>query len=124
MPERSKRPCRQPGCPGTHRNASGYCDAHADKARAYDRSRPSAAGRGYDRIWAAARTWYLRENPLCVVCQAEGHTRTATVVDHITPHKGDQVIFWDRSRWQALCKHHHDAKTDSEAYRGPQGVWE
>jgi 5-methylcytosine-specific restriction protein A len=35
----------------------------------------------------------------------------ATVVDHILPHRGDRVLFWDRSNWQALSKKCHDRKT-------------
>jgi 5-methylcytosine-specific restriction protein A len=38
----------------------------------------------------------------------------ATVVDHIVPHKGDKVKFWDSSNWQSLCKRCHDAKTATE----------
>jgi 5-methylcytosine-specific restriction endonuclease McrA len=30
------------------------------------------------------------------------------VVDHTIPHKGDQVLFWDRTNWQASCRPHHD----------------
>jgi 5-methylcytosine-specific restriction protein A len=24
--------------------------------------------------------------------------------DHIKPHKGDPVLFWDQSNWQPLCQ--------------------
>jgi len=33
------------------------------------------------------------------------------VVDHIQPHRGDQLLFWDRTNWQTLCKRCHDQKT-------------
>jgi 5-methylcytosine-specific restriction protein A len=33
------------------------------------------------------------------------------VVDHIVPHRGDLTVFWDRSRWQALCASCHGRKT-------------
>lgn len=36
------------------------------------------------------------------------------MVDHITPHKGDRGLFWDRNNWQALCKTCHDTKTAAE----------
>ena len=39
---------------------------------------------------------------------------SATVVDHITPHQGNQNLFWDTNNWQALCKPCHDRKTLSE----------
>ena len=41
--------------------------------------------------------------------EAEGKVRPASVVDHITPHKGDQALFWDEANWQSLCAPHHDS---------------
>lgn len=70
--------------------------------------------RGYTYRWQKARLQYLREHPLCVMCQADGRINAADVVDHIKPHRGDQAMFWDESNWQALCKSHHDAKTQTE----------
>ncbi|WP_307728291.1 HNH endonuclease [Paenibacillus plantiphilus] len=61
-----------------------------------------------------ARKAFLRENPLCKHCIDAGRVEASTVVDHIIPHRGDQVMFWLRSNWQALCKTHHDAKTTRE----------
>ena len=37
-----------------------------------------------------------------------------TVVDHIRPHRGDPVLFWDEKNWQSLCKSCHDKKTWNE----------
>jgi len=119
VPQRPKRPCRHPGCPETHRNQNGYCDDHAQDARAYDRNRPHRSKRGYDRRWIRARALYLAEHPFCVVCQAKGKMIVATEVDHITPHKGDQDLFWDESNWQPLCKNHHSAKTARETFGPP-----
>ena len=51
------------------------------------------------------------------MCKAQGYTTLATVVDHITPHKGDLSLFWDRGNWQSLCKDHHDA-TKAREERG------
>lgn len=30
------------------------------------------------------------------------------VVDHVEPHHGDMVKFWNTALWQAACKWHHD----------------
>ena len=57
---------------------------------------------------------YLATHPLCVKCMAVGRYTKATVVDHIKPHRGDSVLFWDRDNWQALCKRCHDRKTWAE----------
>ena len=47
-------------------------------------------------------------------CEKEGLVRPATEVDHIEPHGGDMVKFWDCEKWQALCKSHHSRKTAKE----------
>ena len=47
------------------------------------------------------------------MCQAEGRHTPAQVTDHITPHKGDLALFWDRNNWQSLCKWHHDRHKQS-----------
>ena len=67
----------------------------------------SSTQRGYGYKWQKAREAFLRENPLCVMCQVEGRVTVATVVDHIEPHRGDQSLFWRRSNWQSLCSTHH-----------------
>lgn len=72
--------------------------------------RRKTAERGYGARWQKARAEYLSrpENVLCVMCGAEGRITAATVVDHITPHRGDEALMWDESNWQPLCKPHHD----------------
>nr|WP_246414712.1 HNH endonuclease signature motif containing protein [Yoonia ponticola] len=32
----------------------------------------------------------------------------ATTVDHIKPHRGDKVLFWDKNNWQSLCTSCHN----------------
>ncbi len=116
MPIKPKAPCRQPGCPALV--DKGYCPAHqkADRKR-YDQARGTAAQRGYGSRWAKARASYLLSHPLCVMCEAEGRTTMATVVDHRIPHKGDQAMFWDVNNWQSLCAHHHNSHKQSEERR-------
>jgi 5-methylcytosine-specific restriction enzyme A len=41
------------------------------------------------------------------MCKDRGHLKLAEEVDHIVPHKGDPVLFWDTRNWQGLCKHDH-----------------
>lgn len=73
------------------------------------KQRLTATERGYDRKWHKARTRFLAEHPLCAMCMELGIVRQATVVDHIVPHRGNPELFWDRSNWQALCRHCHDS---------------
>jgi 5-methylcytosine-specific restriction endonuclease McrA len=70
--------------------------------------------RGYDYKWQKARERFLFDNPLCVYCQREGRVTAASVVDHITPHHGDQALFWRQSNWQPLCKPCHDSVKQRE----------
>ncbi|MDL2207048.1 HNH endonuclease, partial [Eubacteriales bacterium OttesenSCG-928-N13] len=83
MPRKPDRPCRHPGCAALSDGA--YCPAHRKQ---YAR-RESAAARGYDAKWQRERLRFLRTNPLCVRCRAEGRLAPATVVDHIVPHRGN-----------------------------------
>lgn len=75
--------------------------------QAYDKSRGSAADRGYTREWSRKSGQHKREHPLCVGCLALGVSEPVTVTDHIVPHRGDEVLFWDRSNWQSACNLHH-----------------
>lgn len=109
MPHKPKRPCRYPGCPNLCEKGT-YCEEHR-KEWSPDALRGNAAARGYDAKWREARRLFLKRNPLCQRCLKFGRLTPATVVDHIVPHRGDQLLFWDQENWQALCKSCHDQKT-------------
>ena len=106
------RPCRHPGCSALTRES--YCDKH----------KPSKAGRKVSAQWHG---WYnlpvwkddlrpaqLLREPFCSECAKQGRRTRATVVDHVTPHRGDWLLFIDPANHQSLCKHHHDKKTAKE----------
>lgn len=67
------------------------------------------ARRLYGPRWRRLRADYLRRNPICVEHRRLGFVVVANIVDHKIPHKGDQVLFWSESNWQALCKTCHDS---------------
>ena len=71
------------------------------------RAGKTSTERGYGYKWQQAREGYLRLHPVCVMCDAEGKVTVATVVDHITPHEGNQALFWNSANWQSLCATHH-----------------
>ena len=75
-----------------------------EQQRTHDDHRGSARERGYTNKWDKARLHYLAAHPLCICCGAQGMIHPATVVDHIEPHKGDMVKFWNRANWQGLCE--------------------
>lgn len=107
MPRKPLKPCKHPGCPEL--TAGDYCEKHIKLHQ-----RPSAKARGYDYKWQKASKKFLKAHPFCEYCKKESRLVKATVVDHITPHRGEQKLFWDESNWQALCKKCHDQKTMTE----------
>ena len=74
----------------------------------------TSSERGYNSRWRKARESYLKSHPLCVMCEEQNKIVAATVVNHIIPHKGDQVIFWDESKWQSLCASCHSSVKQRE----------
>lgn len=83
MPMKPKKPCRHPGCPKLTDGL--YCEEHEALHRG---DRASSSKRGYNRQWQKARARYLKAHPLCVQCMKERQGVTATVVDHVKPHRG------------------------------------
>lgn len=120
-PKRSKgrrslfpKPCSVMGCANlTH---DRFCEEHQSHA---DKYRPNSYQRGYNNRWRKAREAYLVSHPLCEHCKQAGIITLATVVDHGTPHKGDEELFWDMDNWQSLCESCHNRKTARE----DMGAW-
>ena len=82
-------------------------------------SKPQRATRRmYNRRWVRQRASFINENPLCVACENVGRVRPAAEVDHVVPHRGNEVLFWDVNNWQALCKRCHSRKTVREGNTG------
>ncbi len=107
------RPCTYPGCRSLVQ--AGRCDVHRRAlARDTDARRGSAAARGYGGAWVKARAAFLRAHPLCAAHEARGQLVAATVVDHITPHRGDRELFWQSANWRPLCAACHNIKTARE----------
>ena len=114
-----KKMCHWPGC--TSAAGGYYCDRHkiaAQKRKEKNstlfkctRRKRSAHYNALYRSarWRKARYTFLKAHPLCVMCGAP-----ATVVDHITPHRGDSDLFFDEGNLQALCASCHSAKTLKE----------
>jgi 5-methylcytosine-specific restriction protein A len=97
-----------PWQPTVHRPV-GWRDKRArDQDYALHRNKRSVALMR-STAWRDARAKFLRVHPVCAGCGA-----IAMVVDHLDPHCGDPVIFWDRRRWQALCVPCHARKTAAQ----------
>jgi len=72
----------------------------------------------YGRRWGKARKEHLEQYPFCTMCENDGRMHYGIVVDHVIPHRGDPVLFWDETNWQTLCGMHHDAAKQSEEKTG------
>ena len=119
MPSKPLRSCRAAGCPKPA-VIGGRCREHArELRREYDKDRPSAAQRGYDRKWRRIRAQFLRHHPYCSECGAP-----ATDVDHIVPLRKGGTNEW--ANLQSFCHRHHSAKTMRESVRagGSQSLGE
>ena len=58
--------------------------------------------------WQKIRKAHITEHPLCEMCLQQGKTTLARVVDHITPHRGNEVLFYS-GPFQSLCYPHHNS---------------
>lgn len=61
------------------------------------------------KAWHRLRWHQLQNHPLCVMCESQGNTAAATIVDHIDAHRGDEIKFFDPTNLQSLCKRCHDS---------------
>ena len=66
---------------------------------------------GYTYRWQQASKRFLQKNPLCAHHLQRGEIVAAQCVDHIEPHRMNQVLFWNESNWQPLCASCHSIKT-------------
>lgn len=118
MPSRAPRVCGH--CGGVHQSGVRCPKTVAmdrERKARFDATRPSSRERGYNAEWQKARADYLKVYSSCVRCGS-----AATVVDHVTPHKGDDRLFWNRANWQALCTPCHSGAKQSEERRQQKKV--
>ncbi|MFC3238240.1 HNH endonuclease, partial [Streptomyces nitrosporeus] len=106
----SRPPSRCTSC-GTRRDPRGRCPA-CRPASTTKAAETKATWRWVydDPRWAPLRDQVLSEEALC----RTGCGHPPTVVDHIRPHRGDQLLAFDRANLQAMCKSCHDSKTSYE----------
>lgn len=108
MPKAARRPCTYPGC--NELVSGGRCVRHSPNVVVRD---PRVRALYNSQRWRVIRQQQLAQHPWCEDCQAEGNLVTATEVDHVDPHRGDQVKFF-AGPFRSLCKSHHSRKTAVE----------
>jgi 5-methylcytosine-specific restriction endonuclease McrA len=71
------------------------------------------------RDWYSLQSWrrrakhQLRIEPLCRACRDKGRITSATVADHIVPHRGDWNAF-RLGELQSLCSDCHASKWSTD----------
>ncbi|WP_141304364.1 HNH endonuclease [Moorella sp. E306M] len=108
MPKRLPTPCNYPGCPNLVEPGERYCPEHKTQHyRRQNERRGTAAQRGYDARWQKVREMYLRQHPLCEMCEREGRVTPATMVHHKQPIRhGGEVL--NMENLMAVCRACHD----------------
>lgn len=66
----------------------------------------AAIDRMYDHVWEQYRATFLKHNPTCYACGSK-----SSVVDHLTPHKGDEILFKKTDNHIPLCNKCHNTVT-------------
>jgi len=106
--------CRVPGC-SQRVTARGRCAAHAGQV---DALRGLSSDRQHKHLYDSARWKRLRAHILttriwceCQDCTRESVHRIAEVVHHVTPHGGDETLFFAEANLQPLAKQCHDQLT-------------
>ena len=109
MPTAARHACAHPRCPRLVERGRARCPEHE---RAYGgqrrETRPELRLYHDGGWWRAFRKTFLAEHPLCVDCG-----KPATVVDHVTPHRGDPAKF-RAGPFAARCAGCHSRKTALE----------
>jgi 5-methylcytosine-specific restriction protein A len=108
-----KHPCAHPGCPALVEPGHARCPKHHQAhQQAYDRSRGTAAERGYDAAHRKWRAAVLARDPICKACGVE----RSTFADHIVPlNQGGAKL--DLANGQGLCSRCHQVKRGQERHQ-------
>lgn len=87
-----------------------------------ERSRMRDAVQAWRAWYKTARWQRLRWSVLvrgmftCQRCQRVEADTSQLVADHVVPHRGDAMRFWDADNLQCLCKRCHDRAKQSEEW--------
>ena len=75
-------------------------------------------GRLHDKaLWHRRARRQLQREPLCAMCLADGRVVAARIADHVEPHRGDPIKFWN-GKLQSLCAHCHESRKKRFEHRG------
>lgn len=113
MPTAPLRPCLEFGCPALV--PRGRCERHQRRQRGHERRYQTGATAYNSARWVRFSRSYRAEHPFCVNA-GKGIpycTELTDLVDHVQPHRGDEVLFWS-GPFAPMCRACHSAKTATE----------
>ena len=79
-------------------------------------SDPKLAKQYNSSRWRNLRAYYIKRNPICVMCKANDKINTAYLVDHIKE-VADGGGMWDYNNLQSLCDPCHRSKTSKAVHK-------
>jgi len=112
-PYQSMRKCTYPGCHVLVKH--GKCPEHTTVFM----RKPNIKRLYNSPQWQSMRNTQLAKDPWCADCLKHGEHVPATDVDHVVPHHGDPVLFFDETNLQSLCQSDHSIKTRKEGSTPP-----
>lgn len=120
--------CGWPGCSNLVLEGY-YCPKHKAIADQRKKDRKIFTGTKRDRSgsyhqlynsvkWRKISKEFLAKYNVCVICGAK-----ATIADHITPHRGNEDLFYDTNNLQPMCWSCHTRKTlaENNNFQGSKG---
>ena len=85
-----------------------------------ERNRYRADSEPWRKLYNTARwkrlrlVMFRRDHFICQMCRRIESNTAKLVCDHITPHKGDEALFWDQGNLQTVCKPCHDSEKQKQ----------
>ena len=109
VPKKPRKPCRFSGCPELTENK--YCDKHRKLESSYYnkyKRNPNTYKR-YGNRWRKIRQLYIKEHPVCELCERKNILRPVEEVHHVIPlSKGGSH---HKDNLMSLCKSCHSKIT-------------
>lgn len=108
VPQSNK--CRELGCKNEKTWRSTFCDEHGGGQTEKGKKNNELYSTAF---WKKQRQIQLSKHPLCACCLLEGKVVAAEHIDHVFPHRQDNLKF-KNNIFQSLCAPCHTNKTLEE----------
>lgn len=108
VPQSNK--CRELGCKNEKTWRSTFCDEHGGGQTEKGKKNNELYSTAF---WKKQRQIQLSKHPLCACCLLQGKVVAAEHIDHVFPHRQDNLKF-KNNIFQSLCAPCHTNKTLEE----------